>query len=91
MDPLASPLVAKSAADLPPAHIITAGHDPLRDDGKLYAEKLRRAGVPVTYKCYEDQLHGFLNYDGIFDTAETAFREVSEQLKLFFRSGICGK
>lgn len=86
MDPLASPLVAKSAADLPPAHIITAGHDPLRDDGKLYAEKLRRAGVPVTYKCYEDQLHGFLNYDGIFDTAETAFREVSEQLKIFFRS-----
>lgn len=86
-NPLASPLLAESTADLPPAHIITAGHDALRDDGKLYAEKLSAAGIPVTYKCYEDQLHGFLNYDGIFDTAETVFREVSEKLKVFY-SGI---
>lgn len=83
-NPLASPLLSSRAAGLPPAHIITAGHDTLRDDGKLYAEKLRSAGVRVTEKCYEDQLHGFLNYDGIFDTAKTAFREMSTHLKEFF-------
>ncbi len=81
---LASPLLSESAAGLPSAHIITAGHDTLRDDGKLYAEKLRSAGVRVTEKCYEDQLHGFLNYDGIFDTAKTAFREMSVHLRDFF-------
>jgi acetyl esterase len=75
-NPLASPLLFASAA----------GHDTLRDDGRLYAEKLRAAGVRVTEKCYEDQLHGFLNYDGIFDTAKTAFREMSEHLRVFFRT-----
>lgn len=83
-NPLASPLLSESAAGLPPAHIITAGHDTLRDDGRLYAEKLRAAGVRVTEKCYEDQLDGFLNYDGIFDTAKTAFREMSEHLRDFY-------
>ena len=83
-NPLASPLLSESAAGFPPAHIITAGHDTLRDDGRLYAKKLRAAGVRVTEQCYEDQLLGFLNYDGIFDTAKTAFREMSKHLRDFY-------
>jgi acetyl esterase len=55
----ASPLRAKSFAGLPPALIITCTYDPLRDEGRAYAEKLGAAGVPVVYKNYEN-VHGFL-------------------------------
>jgi len=60
-DPLASPLLAESVEGLPPAVILTGQHDPLRDDGKLYAEKLLEAGVPVAYRNYQTMGHGFFS------------------------------
>lgn len=59
-DPRASPLLAGDLAGVAPALVVTAGFDPLRDDGARYAEALRRDGVAVEYRCYQDQIHGFL-------------------------------
>jgi len=60
-DPLVSPLLADSLAGLAPAVIVTAQHDPLCDDGRLYAEKLQDAGVPVAYRNYGTMGHGFFS------------------------------
>lgn len=62
-----SPLLAEDLDNLPPALVVTAGYDPLHDQGKVYAERLKAAGVPVNYYCYEDMIHGFLNFAGIMD------------------------
>ena len=59
-DPLAAPYLADSHADLPPAFIAVAENDPLRDDGRDYAEKLRAAGVPVVLDQGEGLIHGYL-------------------------------
>ena len=59
-NPYARPVIAASHEDLPPAYIHTAQHDPLRDDGEVYADKLRAAGVQVTYRCAQLMIHGFL-------------------------------
>jgi acetyl esterase len=60
-NPLVSPLLAESLEGLPPAVILTGQHDPLRDDGKLYAERLADAGVPVAYRNYPTSGHGFFS------------------------------
>lgn len=57
--PLASPVEQEDLSGVAPALIITAGFDPLRDDGRRYAEQLTDAGVPVRYRCYDDMVHGF--------------------------------
>jgi acetyl esterase len=75
LDWRASPLLAKSHANLPPALVITAGYDPLLDEGRAYAERLRAAGVRVTYREFADMVHGFVLFGGVLDTANAAVAE----------------
>ena len=60
-NPYATPLAACGHADLPPATVVTAGFDPLRDEGVAYAEALEADGVEVTHRHYDDVIHGFLS------------------------------
>jgi acetyl esterase len=69
-DPRVSPLRAADHANLPPAFVATAEFDPLRDDGRLYAEKLVAAGVPTTYVDYAGMIHGFYWMQGVTDVAK---------------------
>jgi len=72
LDWRASPLLHPNHADLPPALVLTAGFDPLRDEGQAYAEKLSAAGTKTSYICFERQIHGFLTMGKVFDEANTA-------------------
>ena len=68
----ASPLLAASHAGLPPALVLTAGFDPLRDEGLQYANALSAAGVPTQYVCFERQIHGFITMGRVIAEAHTA-------------------
>jgi acetyl esterase len=68
----ASPLLHPDVSKLPPALVITAGYDPLRDEGRQYADKLSQAGVPTQYVCFERQIHGFITMGRVIDEANTA-------------------
>lgn len=68
----ASPLLARSHAGLPPALVLTAGFDPLRDEGLQYANALSAAGVPTQYVCFERQIHGFITMGRVIEEAHTA-------------------
>ncbi len=68
----ASPLLAASHANLPPAMVITAGFDPLRDEGMQYADALSGAGVATEYICFERQIHGFITMGRVLSEANTA-------------------
>jgi len=76
----ASPLKAPDHSGLPPALILTAGFDPLKDEGLAYADKLKAAGVEVNYSCYEGMLHGFLTMDGMIDMAGEAIAEIAQEV-----------
>ena len=81
---LASPCLATSHRDLPPAIIAIAEFDPLRDDGIAYAEQLRAAGVQVIALRYDTLPHGFFNYLNLVDGANAAFVAIAEQVRLTF-------
>ncbi|MFY8085479.1 MAG: alpha/beta hydrolase [Rubrivivax sp.] len=68
----ASPLLAARHAGLPPALVLTAGFDPLRDEGLQYANALSAAGVPTQYVCFERQIHGFITMGRVIEEAHTA-------------------
>jgi len=80
-DPRASPLLAPSFAGLPPALVITAEYDPLRDEGDEYAERLRAAGVPVTLSRYEGAVHGFFQLSATTDIGRRAVEEAGTALR----------
>jgi acetyl esterase len=80
----ASPALARSHAGLPPAFILTAGFDPLLDEGRQYAELLARNGVEVAYRDYPDMIHGFILMGGVLDTANAAVEECCAQLSRAF-------
>jgi len=77
----ASPGLANDLAGLPPALIYTAGHDPLVDQGRDYAEALKVAGVPVIYRCYEHLSHAFTAMGGAVPRARVALNEIIEDLR----------
>lgn len=83
-DPYASPLLADDLSGLPAAYIITAGFDPLRDEGKAYADRLLAAGVAVEYICYESQIHGFVSMAGALDDGKKFLREAAAELRRAF-------
>jgi acetyl esterase len=80
----ASPLLAQSHAGLPPAFILTAGYDPLVDEGRAYAERLTAAGVEVTYREYGDMVHGFVLFGGVLETANRAVEDCARWLRNAF-------
>jgi len=72
-----SPIKAPSLKGLAPAIVITAGFDPLVDQGECYAHRLKDAGVPVIYRCYDSMAHGFTAFTGAVPAADTACREIA--------------
>ena len=80
-DPRASPLLLDDLSHLPPALVLTAGFDPLRDEGRAYADALSVAGNRVQYICFERQIHGFIGMGGIIDEANTAVRLCADYLR----------
>ncbi len=77
----ASPARAKTFTGLPPAYVLTAGADPLRDEGDEYAKRLKEAGVPVTYRTFPGQFHGFFTMGKLLQQANVAAREIGDWLK----------
>ncbi len=80
-NPLASPLLAPDLSRLPPALVITAECDPLRDEGAAYAKRLQDAGVPVTYTCYPGMIHPFFSLPGAIPQAHDAYQQVAERIR----------
>ena len=81
-----SPLHAVSLEGLAPAIVVTAGFDPLTDQGEAYAHRLLEAGVPTVFRCYDSLSHGFLSFTGAVRAADVAAREIAG----FVRQGYDG-
>jgi acetyl esterase len=80
-DPLCSPLLAGDLSGMPPTHIVTAGFDPLRDEGAALAVALRAAGVPIDYREQSDLVHGFAGMSGVGHRFGEAVGEIVGSLR----------
>lgn len=80
-DPHICPLRAEHLEGLPRALVMAAYFDPLRDEAAHYAQRLKQAGVAVDYRCYDDQMHGFLMQRAHIDRARTIFAEAVKALR----------
>ena len=83
-DPLASPLLASNLQRLPPAFIITAECDPLRDEGEEYGRRLEEAGVDVGVQRYDGMPHGFFSFGAALDGGRRAFADATSRLRSAF-------
>jgi len=77
----ASPAKANTLNGLPPAYVLTAGADPLRDEGNEYARRLQDAGVPVTHRSFPGQFHGFFTMGKLLQQANVAAADIGTWLK----------
>ena len=77
-NPYISPLTAKLDKNMPAALVITAQVDPLRDEGRAYAIKMKEAGIKVVYREYEGMIHAFMNFYPFLDTAREAIDDVDD-------------
>jgi acetyl esterase len=82
--PYASPIQAGSLAGLPPAMVITAECDPIRDQGEAYAERLRDAGNAVELKRYDGAIHAFFQMGGAVDAGKIALADAARALREAF-------
>jgi acetyl esterase len=82
----ASPLLAAEVDGVAPALVVTAGFDPLRDEGQAYANKLKSAGVDVEYRCYDDQVHGFFNMGILADSLALSIEVCDTMGRLMHRA-----
>ena len=80
-DPLVSPLLAESVAGLPSTIIHTAEFDPLRDEGREYSERLRRANIEVAYTCHPGMIHLFYGLGGVIPYARTAYKQIGDEIR----------
>jgi acetyl esterase len=85
-DPRVSPLLCENHANLPPAVVVTAGHDPARDDGVRYAERLERAGVSVSHLHYAGALHNLMLFVDALSVGRQATAEVGRELHRLLRN-----
>jgi acetyl esterase/lipase len=83
-NPYASPLLADNVSGLPPALIIAAEFDVLKDEGKAYADRLEKAGVPVKYSLYNDMIHAFFNLGSVTGRTRDAIDETALALRAVF-------
>jgi acetyl esterase len=80
-NPYASPLRATDLSGLPPTYLITAEHDPLRDEGFAYADRLSAARVPVEHRHYGSQIHAFFSMVNVLDDAGKAVAETGSAIR----------
>jgi acetyl esterase len=83
-DPSVAPLRAADLTGLPPAVIITAEFDPLHDEGNLYADRLRSAGVPTVLARYDGMFHGFVSMAGVIERGKAALDQAAGDLRAAF-------
>jgi len=81
LEPSASPMNAADVRALPPAMVITAEYDPLRDQGEKYARKLASAGVQVEAKRYEGMIHAFFSFAGVIDKGKVAIADAGAAMR----------
>ena len=86
-DPRASPLRADDLSGLPPALVVTAGCDLLRDEGKAYADRLAQAGVRVEYRCFEHAIHACMSFALAIPAGLEMLNFVASRLRLALRGG----
>ncbi|MFC0629215.1 alpha/beta hydrolase [Kribbella deserti] len=84
-DPMVSPLLAEDLSGLCPAYVVTAGFDPLRDEGNEYAEKLKAAGVEVEHHCEASMVHGFANILVLTGETHQARRRITTAIRTTLR------
>ncbi len=89
LDWRASPLLQQNLAGLPPALVLTAGFDPLRDEGLAYADALSAAGNRSTSICFERQIHGFITMGRVLEEANTAVNLCAAAVRHALEQGKC--